>query len=219
MKGFSRSIRYFSIMAAQYIGLCFLAAVICFLIRYVRRPENLGEESFFIMILLILCIFIATLSMGHYLVIPPIVLSCSGTRRQIFWGTQWMMLLIVSAILALSGIYCMLFTDLSGLGFLKLLPSFIGLFSIAVGLGALLGGLVLCFGRAAAIVMSICSGLFGGVVGFCSVALFSESSFLFSIIKPIGDGIPYLLLWGLLILLAGSVVIHYVILHKAAVNR
>ena len=54
MKGFSRSIRFFSIMAAQYIGFCFLATVICFLIRYVRRPENLGGESFLIVILLIL---------------------------------------------------------------------------------------------------------------------------------------------------------------------
>lgn len=219
MKGFSRSIRYFSFMAAQYIGFCFLGSVICFLIRYVFRPESFVGLTFLIMILLILCFFIATLSMGHYLVIPPIVLSCSGTRRQIFWGTQWMMLLTVSAILALSGIYCVLFTDLSGLGFLKLLPSFIGLFSIAIGVGALLSGFVLCFGRAAAIVVSISSGLFSGIVGFCSVAMFRDSSFLLSIIKPTGDGIPYLLLWGLLILFAGSAVIHYVILHKSAVNR
>lgn len=219
MKGFSRSIRYFSIMAAQYIGLCFLVAVICLLLRYMLLTESSGGESFLGMVLLILCFFIAVLSMGHYLVIPPIVLSCSGTRRQIFWGTQWMILLIVFAILILSGIYCLLFTDLSGLAFLKMLPSFIGLFSIAIGVGALLSGFILCLGRVAPIIISISSGLFGGAVGFCSVALFSGSGFLFSIIKPSGDGIPYLLLWGLLILLAGSVVIHYVILHKSAVNR
>lgn len=217
MKGFSRSIRYFSILAAQYTGLCFIVAAICFLLRLLW-PQGITEESFLLMILLILCFFIATLSMGHYLVFTTLVLSCSGTRRHVFWGTQWMMLLIVSAILALSGIYCLFCTNLGGLRFLKLLPSFVGLFSIAVGLGALLSGFILCFGRAAAIVISICSGLFGGIVGVCSVAMFSDSGFLSSVVRPIGDGVSYLLLFGLLTLLAGSAVVRYVILNKAAVH-
>lgn len=218
MKSYSRSLRYFSMMAAQYIGIYFAAALVLFLLHRLR-PENIGGESFLIILLLILSFFIVVFSMGHYLIIPPIVLSCSGTRRHIFWGTQWMLLLIVSAILILAGIYCMLFTDLSGMEFLKLLPAFIGLFTAAIGLGGLLSGLILCFGRAAAVVMSICSGIFGGIVGFCSVALFSNSGFLSSVVEPIGDGVPYLLLSGLLILIAGSAVIHYVILHKSAVNR
>ncbi|MCM1104150.1 MAG: hypothetical protein NC409_08575 [Clostridium sp.] len=221
MKGFSRSLRYFSIMAAEYIGLCALVMVLCFLSDLFRHGGSLSGigASFVTVMLLILCFFIATISIGFYVIIPPIILSVSGTRRQIFWGARWMVFLIVFAILLLTGISCLFFDALGGRWFLKLLPSFIGLFAMADGLGSLLASFALCCGKAAAVVMSVCSGILGGIVGFCS-AFFDFGSERFSALTAsLTGGVPYLLFAGLLVLLIGSTVIRWLVLHKTAVNQ
>lgn len=216
MKGFSRSLRYFSILAAQYTGLALGLTAVCFAL-YLLQTDSADGETFLIMLLLMLCIFIAVFSIGHYLVIPPLALSYSCTRRFIFWGTQWMMFLIIFAVLVLMGIYCQFFTGLGIRGFLKILPSFLGLFFGFIGLGALFGGIALRCGRAALMIMSVCSGLLGGVAGFCFTA-FSDAEFLSARMLRFGNGMLYLFFGGLVFLLAGSA-FNYVMLSKTSVTR
>lgn len=218
MKGFSRSLRYFSILAAQYTGLALGLTAICTLF-YLLQADAANGESFLIMLLLMLCIFIAIFSIGHHLVIPPLALSYSCTRRSVFLGTQWMMFLIVFVILVLMGIYCQFFTGLGIRGFLKILPSFLGLFFGSIGLGALFGGIALRFGKAALMIMSVCSGLLGGVAGFCFAAFSDlDAEFLSALTQPFGDGMLYLFFGGLVFLLAGSA-FNYVMLSKTSVTR
>ena len=172
------------------------------------------------MILSILCVFITVFRIGNDLVVPSLVLSFSGTRRQVFWGTQWMMLMIICGILTLTGIYSTFFSTLGGIGFFKLLPALIGFFAAATGLGALLAGIVLKFGKAAAAILSVCSGVLGGVVGFFSVSIFSgSSSGAYSVFRRFGEeAAPYLLSGGLILLIAGSAV-NYMVLRKTAADR
>ena len=213
MKGFSRYFRYYSILAAQYLALSLLLTVLCFVL-YVLRRQGGSDGSFLFIVSLILCAFITVFRIGNDLIIPSLVLSFSGTRRQVFWGTQWMLLMMISGILTLIGIYSAFFTIRGVAGFLKLLPSLIGFFTAATGLGALLSGIVLKFGKAAAVVMSVCSGIFGGIVGFCSVSIFSGSVF-----RQFGEeAAPYLFFGGLIILILGNV-INYAVFRKIAVDR
>lgn len=216
MKGLSRSLRYFTLLAGEYIALSLIIAVAGFLL-YLLRSNGANPGAFPVMILFVLYLFIIIFSMGHYLVMTSLVIPYSCTRRSLFWGTQYMMLLIACAIFVLLGIYFGLFTDMGLRGFLRLLPATAGLFAASVGTGSLLGGIVLKFGRAAVIIMTIFSGILGGIFGFCCSA-FSDSGIDTTFVAFFSEKALWLLPAGFGVLLIGGT-INYAVLRKATVTR
>lgn len=216
MKGLSRSLRYFTLLAGEYIALSLVVAGAGFLL-YLLRSDGANPEAFPVMILFVLYLFIMIFSMGHYLVMTSLVIPYSCTRRSLFWGTQYMMLLIAGAIFVLLGIYFGLFTEMGLYGFLRLLPAVSGLFAASVGTGALLGGMILKFGRTAVIIMTVFSGILGGIFGFCCSA-FSNSGIDTVFITFFSENALWLSLAGFAVLLIGDA-INYAVLRKAAVTR
>ncbi len=217
MKGFLRAIRYFTLLAGEYIALCLVVAAACFLFGLLWS-ERVNTEGFPVVVLLVLYLFIVVFSMGNNLIMPSLVIPYSCTRKSLFWGTQYMMLLIVSAILVLLGIYCHFFTEAGLRGFLRLLPASAGLFAASVGLGALLGGIVLKFGRAAVVIMTACSGILGGVVGFCFSAFSDDRGIDPVLMTFLSKNAVWILPAGFAVLLLGDTV-NYSILRKTAVTR
>lgn len=217
MKGFSRAIRYFTLLAGEYIALCLVVAAACFLLGLLRS-EHVDTEGFPVIVLMVLYLFIVVFSMGNNLIMPSLVIPHSCTRKSLFWGTQYMMLLIVSAVLVLLGIYFRFFTEAGLRGFFRLLPAAVGLFAASVGLGALLGGIVLKFGRAAVVIMTACSGILGGIVGFCFAAFSGDKGIDPVFMTFFSENAVWILPTGFAVLLLGGTV-NYSILSKAAVTR
>lgn len=216
MKGLSRSLRYFTLLAGEYIVLSLVIAIAGFLL-YLLKSNGANPEAFPVMVLFVLYLFIMIFSMGHYMTMTSLVIPYSCTRKSLFWGTQYMMLLIACAIFVLLGIYFGLFTDMGLQGFFRLLPATAGLFAASVGTGSLLGGIVLKFGRAAVIIVTIISGILGGIFGFCCAA-FSDSGIDTAFIAFFSENALWLLLTGFAVLFTGGA-INYAVLRKAAVTR
>lgn len=216
MKGLSRSLRYFTLLAGEYIALSLAIATAGFLL-YLLRSNGANPEAFPIMILFVLYLFLIIFSMGHYMIMTSLVIPFNCTRKSLFWGTQYMMLLIAGTICILLGTYFGLVTDVGLHGFFRLLPAIAGMFAASIGLGALLGGIILKFGRAAVIVMTVFSGILGGIFGFCCSA-FSDAGINTVFITFFSENARWILLTGLAVLLSGGS-INYIVLGKSAVTR
>lgn len=203
MKGFSRSFTYFTILALQYTAmlLVILAAVLTLKLLTEASGSALSTQPLPVLALIGTAVFIPAFSAGHYLLMPTLTVSFSCTRRNMFWGCQWMYALITVLTLLAMSVLFQFFPYFRGGTTLRLLPAITGLLAASVGFGQLIGGLVSRLGKAGLVIMTITSGLLGGVGGFCFSFLSDKTRLPF--LQAVGDSALCLII-GLAILAAGA---------------
>ncbi len=202
MKGFSRSFTYFTVLALQYTAalLVILAAVLALKLLTEASGSSLSTQSLPVLGLTGTAVFIPAFSAGHYLLMPTLTVSFSCTRRNLFWGCQWMYaLMLVLTLLAISILF-QFFPYFRGGMTLRLLPAVTGLLAASVGFGQLIGGMVSRLGKAGLVIMTITSGLLGAVGGFCASFLSDKARLPF--LQAVGDSVLCLII-GLAMLAAG----------------
>lgn len=212
MKGFSRSLKYFTVLALQLAGVLTLLLALLFVLRFFLARSFSDAASTWPLFILFLCaILVVACSLGLYIWMPSHVISFSCTRRNLFWGCMWLYMLMIMVICAAIGLFVLFLSDREGGLFFPYVPYSIGLLTASAGIGSLLGGLLIYFGKGAFVFMTVLSAVLSAAAGFC-FSFFSFSDFNF------GAGNAYIILLAGVLIFIGGAAVNYVFLRRASVR-
>lgn len=212
MKGFSRSIKYFTVLALRLAGVLVLLLAMLFVLRLLLNRPFSGATSTWPFFILFLCaILVVACSLGLYIWMPSHIISFSCTRRNLFWGCMWLYTLMTIVICAALELFVLFLSDWEGGLFLRYVPYSIGLLTASAGIGTLLGGILIYFGKGALVLMTVLSAVLSAAAGFC-FSFFSFSDFNF------GTGNAYIVLLAGVLIFIGGAAVNYVFLRRASVR-
>lgn len=212
MKGFSRSLKYFTVLALQLAGVLTLLLALLVVLRFVSIKTSVSGDSALSLFILFLCaIFGPAYGIGLYIWVPSHVISFSCTRRNLFWGCLWLYTLLIMVICAANGMLFLILTGRVDSLFLGFLPYSIGLLAGSGGIGTLFGGFIAYFRKAGLILATILLLVLSAAAGFFSSVL-SYYDFVYE------EGNAYIVLLAGIILFIVGAAVNYVFLRRASVR-
>lgn len=169
MKGVGRTLWFFKKQAEEYLVVLIVICAGMMAIMYAGSESGAGVENLIHSLPYYMGVYsmlmMVVLGVTNFTYTVPITLSFNCTRRSLCIGTQYLYLMLGGQIILLILGYAFLFAGDGKEPLLRIMPAMIGLMFGCIGVGELLGGIVVRFGKIGMILMVIICGLCGGVIG------------------------------------------------------